>query len=93
MVDRHVTLGSRSTVEVVIDDPGVAELHLAIEPRAEGVWLRDLGSSGAAAYIGGQRVSECVVPGGTTVSIANIAIEVRHRRSISARSLWPTSAV
>src|ERR1700688_3414905 len=44
LVDRPMVVGAASEVDVVIHDATVSRLHAELDPRADGLWVRDLGS-------------------------------------------------
>ena len=56
-VSRPVIVGSADRADhVVIADPTVSRLHLALEPRKDGLWFRDLGSRNHT-YLAGRLVN------------------------------------
>jgi two-component system, NtrC family, response regulator GlrR len=60
-VDRRMTLGSAPGNAVVVQDTTVSRLHAELEPRANGLWIRDLGSRNGT-FVEGLQVGEARVP-------------------------------
>src|SRR5215471_17446959 len=72
--DATVTLGSGAGSDVLLADPTVSRRHLAVEPRADGVVLRDLGSTNGS-YVQGARFQELTLGFGTEVTIGQTVLK------------------
>jgi DNA-binding NtrC family response regulator len=72
--DLAITLGSGTGSDVVLTEPTVSRRHLIVEPREEGVILRDLGSTNGS-YIQGSRFQELTLGFGTEVTIGQTVLK------------------
>jgi transcriptional regulator with GAF, ATPase, and Fis domain len=61
-------VGSASTCDVVVREPGVSRAHVELEIVPEGVRVRDLGSRNGTFYLG-QRVEQMVLSLGATIAV------------------------
>jgi DNA-binding NtrC family response regulator len=71
------TAGSAPGCDIVIADRAVSRLHVALTPREDGLWLKDLASRNGT-FIGGLRVSEARVPGAANVRVGATEISVAY---------------
>jgi DNA-binding NtrC family response regulator len=69
-----VTLGSGQGCDVLLSDPTVSRRHLAVEPGADGVLLRDLGSTNGS-FVQGSRFNELTLGFGTEVTIGQTVLK------------------
>jgi len=72
--DAPLTLGSGSGCEVLLSDPTVSRRHLGVEPGADGVVLRDLGSTNGS-FVQGSRFQELTLGFGTEVTIGQTVLK------------------
>jgi DNA-binding NtrC family response regulator len=72
--DLALTVGSGPGNEVLLTDPTISRRHLVIEPRDEGVVLRDLGSTNGS-YVQGARFQELTLGFGTEVTIGQTVLK------------------
>jgi two-component system response regulator GlrR len=70
-------VGGAAGVELVIDDPAISGLHAELDPQAQGLWVRDLGSRNGT-FINGVRVVTAWVPGGAELRVGGTAIAVSY---------------
>ncbi len=87
-IDARVVIGSASHCDVVVRDPTVSRLHAEIEPRDDGVWLRDLGSKNGT-YVDGLLVTGARLPDATTVLVGGTSLRVESTGETSEIELWP----
>ncbi len=91
--DHAVTLGklalvgSTSGADVVVEDKAVSRLHAELEPRADGLWVRDLGSRNGT-WIEGVLVREARVPDGARIRVGSTVLSVDAAVETSIE-LWP----
>src|SRR5262245_55289980 len=64
----EVCVGSARSCDLTLTDPTVSRNHFLLEALANGIRLRDLGSTNGT-YIKGVRVMEALIPAGTEISI------------------------
>jgi two-component system, NtrC family, nitrogen regulation response regulator GlnG len=69
-----ITIGSGPGNEVLLSDPTISRKHLVIEPRNEGVILRDLGSTNGS-FVQGARFQELTLGFGTEVTIGQTTLK------------------
>jgi transcriptional regulator with GAF, ATPase, and Fis domain len=86
-IERTSSIGSARDAAVVIEDKTVSRLHAELEPRADGLWIRDLGSRNGT-FVEGLLVGSARVPQGATIRVGNTSITVRAlvERNVE---LWP----
>jgi len=75
VVDRIVVVGSASKAELCVADRSVSRLHAELQPSAEGLWVRDLGSTNGT-YSGGLRVREACFPPGSKLRLGAVELLV-----------------
>jgi DNA-binding NtrC family response regulator len=68
------TLGSGSGCDVPLSDPTISRRHLGVEPGADGVVLRDLGSTNGS-FVQGSRFNELTLGFGTEVTIGKTVLK------------------
>jgi len=69
-----LTVGSGAGNDVLLSDPTISRRHLAVEPRPEGVILRDLGSTNGS-FVQGARFQELTLGFGTEVTIGQTVLK------------------
>ena len=69
-----MTEGSGTGNDIVLSDPTISRRHLVIEPRAEGVILRDVGSTNGS-FVQGARFHELTLGFGTEVTIGQTVLK------------------
>lgn len=75
-LDAAVTVGRERTAGLWLDDRSVSRQHAQIEPAADGVRVRDLGS-GNGVWMGAERISDRQVAPGQQFRIGATVFEVR----------------
>jgi two-component system, NtrC family, response regulator GlrR len=71
------TVGSAAHCDLVIADKAVSRIHFELEPRIDGLWVRDLGSRNGT-FVNGVKVIEARVPAGTSIKVGTIDIAVAY---------------
>jgi DNA-binding NtrC family response regulator len=74
IADLAMTVGSGAGNDVLLSDPTISRRHLVIEPRADGVILRDLGSTNGS-FVQGARFQELTLGFGTEVTIGQTVLK------------------
>jgi DNA-binding NtrC family response regulator len=74
IADLAMTLGSGPGNDVLLSDPTISRRHLIVEPREEGVILRDLGSTNGS-FVQGARFQELTLGFGTEVTIGQTVLK------------------
>jgi two-component system response regulator GlrR len=91
-IDGRVVVGSSPDSGLVVQDKTVSRLHAELEPRVDGLWVRDLGSRNGS-FVNGLQVSGARVPdkgrlrfGATELLVEYSPAQVRHV------DLWPSQS-
>jgi transcriptional regulator with PAS, ATPase and Fis domain len=82
-------VGSADDCSLVVRDPLVSRLHVALDVADDGIWVRDLGSSNGT-YVAGVRVREACVPDRASIHIGNTDLWVYYDQNEAVVDLWPT---
>ncbi len=88
LIQSPALLGSSPEVDVVLRDASVSRVHCQLEPRPDGIWLVDLGSTNGS-FIDAVQVQAGRVPDGATVRLGTTRLRFRHEREAPVE-LWPT---
>jgi two-component system nitrogen regulation response regulator GlnG len=72
--DAPITLGSGAGSDVLLSDPTVSRRHLSVEPRDDGVAVRDLGSTNGS-FVQGSRFQELTLGFGAEVTIGHTVLK------------------
>lgn len=89
-VERRCVLGSAPHCDVIVNDPTVSRVHAEIEPRAEGVWVRDLNSRNGT-FVEGVRVESACVLHGFTIRVGATELLVNyHDAEQKPVESWPS---
>ncbi len=83
----RMVIGSARAVDVVLADGAVSRLHAEIEPRRDGLWVRDLGSKNGT-FIEGILVGSARVPDGATIRCGSTGLQVRYGMARAEVPLW-----
>jgi DNA-binding NtrC family response regulator len=89
-VDRRCVVGSAPHCDVIIADQAVSRVHAEIEPRDEGIWVRDLNSRNGT-FVEGVRVESACVLHGFTIRIGATDLLVNYANA-EAKPVdsWPS---
>jgi len=71
---RAVLVGADKTCDLVLSDPKVSRQHVEIQGRPDGIHVKDLGSTNGTTWQA-SRVSEAVVPVGSSIEVGNTKIQ------------------
>jgi transcriptional regulator with GAF, ATPase, and Fis domain len=71
LVEGRMVLGSADGSAIRIDDPTVSRLHAELETRADGLWVRDLGSKNGT-FVNELQVTGARVPDGAKIRFGAI---------------------
>ena len=71
------TAGSAVHCELVVADKAVSRLHFELDPRPDGLWVRDLGSRNGT-YVNGVKVTEARVPTGSVIRVGTTDMTVAY---------------
>jgi DNA-binding NtrC family response regulator len=77
LVDGKKLVGSASGSGVVVQDATVSRLHAELEPREDGLWVRDLGSRNGT-FVNGLQVSGARVPDKGKVRLGNVELLIDY---------------
>ncbi len=89
-IDRRCVVGSAPHCDVIIADQTVSRVHAEIEPREEGVWIRDLNSRNGT-FVEGVRVESACVLHGFTVHVGATDVLVNYANAAAKQvESWPS---
>src|ERR1700730_13624620 len=89
-IERRCVLGSAPHCDVIIADHAVSRVHAEIEPRDEGIWIRDLNSRNGTFVEGVPVESACVLHGFTIrVGETDVAVNYEDAEHQPVES-WPS---
>lgn len=80
VVVRRVVAGSAAGVGLVVSDPAVSRLHAELEPRAAGLWVRDLGSRNGT-FIDGAQIFVGTANDEGQIRLGSIVLRVSYERA------------
>ena len=86
----RVVVGTAPSADVVLSDRAVSRLHAELEPRDDGLWVRDLGSRNGT-FVEGIRVIAANVPNGAKLQLGRTEIAIRYGEQPSPVELWPSA--
>ncbi len=86
---RRASVGSAPGMDIVVADRTVSRIHAELDPRTDGVWVRDLGSRNGT-FVEGIRVVEARVPDGARVRVGSTLFVVRYGPQPVSVPLWPS---
>ena len=86
----RVVVGTAPSADVVLTDRAVSRLHAELEPRDDGLWVRDLGSRNGT-FVEGIRVLAANVPNGAKLQLGRTEIAIRYGEQPSPVELWPSA--
>jgi two-component system, NtrC family, response regulator GlrR len=85
----RISVGSADRAGIVVVDRTVSRLHAELEPRSEGVWVRDLGSKNGTS-INGILVEAGLVPVHGKVQLGSTEIAIEPEPMPGLVELWPS---
>jgi DNA-binding NtrC family response regulator len=89
-LERRCVLGSAPHCDIIIVDPTVSRVHAEIEPRDEGIWIRDLNSRNGT-FVEGVRVESACVMHGFTIRVGSTDVVVNYQNAQQqAVESWPS---
>jgi DNA-binding NtrC family response regulator len=80
--DDEITIGTDAAASLVLADPTVSRMHVALRPTADGWVARDLGSTNGT-IVAGVRVIEAVVGVGQTIAIGGTTLRLGESGQVS----------
>jgi transcriptional regulator with PAS, ATPase and Fis domain len=89
LVER-VVVGTAPSADVVLSDRAISRLHAELEPRDDGLWVRDLGSRNGT-FVEGIRVVAACIPHGAKVQLGRTEIAIRYAEQPRPVELWPSA--
>lgn len=92
--DAPAVIGRDPESTLRLTDSGVSDRHASIERRADGYYIRDLGSANGVR-VNGQRVTEQRLAGGDEIEIgaARLKFEVLHELATARRAFDPLQMI
>lgn len=89
-VEGRWVLGSAPDANVCVADRSVSRLHCELDPTADGMWLRDLGSRNGS-FVDDLQVTGALVPDGGTIRVGSTSLTVRYGDELAEERIWGAS--
>jgi transcriptional regulator with GAF, ATPase, and Fis domain len=87
VVENRMVVGSAAGVDLAVKEPTVSRLHAELDPRASGLWVRDLGSRNGS-FIDGVRVESGCVPDRGRLRLGALEVTVSYGPQPTPVALW-----
>jgi transcriptional regulator with PAS, ATPase and Fis domain len=87
-LERTLVVGSAAGADIVLDDPAVSRLHAEIDPKLDGIRVRDLGSRNGT-FVEGLEVVEARLPEGGRVRVGSTELTITYSKLTEAVDVWP----
>jgi two-component system response regulator GlrR len=88
VVDRPMVVGSAAKADVLVDDSTVSRLHAELDPRHDGLWVRDLGSRNGT-FVADILVTSARIPPAARVRVGETVLSVLADPAQAPVDLWP----
>jgi transcriptional regulator with GAF, ATPase, and Fis domain len=88
VIRERVIVGTAPSSDIVLVDRAVSRLHAELDPRDDGLWVRDLESRNGT-FLEGIRVLAARIPHGGRVQLGRTELTVRYPAEPTAIELWP----
>jgi transcriptional regulator with GAF, ATPase, and Fis domain len=88
VIDRPLVLGSAAKADVVVDDSTVSRLHAELDPRPDGLWVRDLGSTNGT-FVDGLLVTAARLPAAARIRVGETTLALLPEMEATPVDLWP----
>ena len=88
VIDRPMVVGSAAKADVLVDDSTVSRLHAELDPRHDGVWVRDLGSRNGT-FVAEILVTSARLPPAARVRVGETVLSVLADPAQAPVDLWP----
>jgi len=85
-------VGSAAKADLVIDDGTVSRLHAELDPRHDGVWVRDLGSLNGT-FVGDLLVVAARLPATGRVRVGSTVLTALPEAEETPVDLWPEDSL
>ena len=77
VVVNRTIVGSSPRAGIVVQDPTVSRLHVELDPKEDGLWIRDLGSKNGT-FVGSLRVTGAQIPSGGSLRIGAVEVQIDY---------------
>jgi hypothetical protein len=78
-----ISFGRAPTADIRLDADNISRLHCTLELRADGLWIRDLGSLNGV-YMDGERVQHALVTSKSVVTVGPFRFRARQEAELPA---------
>jgi len=92
VVERPMIVGSAASADIVVGDPAVSRLHAELDPRPDGLWVRDLGSLNGT-FVGDLLVTAARLPAAARVRVGSTVLTVLPQLEETPVDLWPEAGL
>jgi transcriptional regulator with GAF, ATPase, and Fis domain len=88
VIDRPMVVGSAAQADIVVRDPTVSRLHAELDPRPDGLWVRDLGSRNGT-FVAEVLVTAARAPDLASIRLGAATLMLQRRRDEVPVDVWP----
>jgi len=88
VVDRPMVVGSATRADIVVADVTVSRLHAELEPRGDGLWVRDLESRNGT-FVDALLVKAARVPPAGHIRLGSTTLTLAPQGQPTKVDLWP----
>jgi two-component system, NtrC family, response regulator GlrR len=88
VVSSRILVGASEQSQLRIFDRRVSRTHLELEPRDDGLWVRDLGSLNGT-FINDTKIERARVPDGGSIRLGSVSLVLKRPESRKV-DLWPS---
>ncbi len=88
VIERLVLVGSAPSADLPVTDATVSRLHAELEPKKDGLWIRDLGSRNGT-YVNGMCVTLARAPERAKIQLGRAVLSIEPADAESQVELWP----
>jgi two-component system response regulator GlrR len=86
----RAVVGTSPEANIVLSDRTVSRLHAELDPREDGLWIRDLGSHNGT-FIQNIQIGSARLTGGTAVRVGRTELTVGEALEPTRVEVWPES--
>ncbi|MGH7296578.1 MAG: FHA domain-containing protein, partial [Polyangiaceae bacterium] len=88
VIDAPLVVGSASGADLVVADSSVSRLHAELDPRPDGLWVRDLGSTNGT-FVDGLLVTAARLPPAARIRVGQTTLALLPDSAATPVDLWP----
>jgi two-component system, NtrC family, response regulator GlrR len=87
VISERVVVGSAEKAQIVVADSTVSRVHAELDPRTDGLWVRDLGSKNGT-FVRGVYVTEARLSSEREIRLGSVTIEIAPEAQPATSRAW-----